>query len=544
MLPHSKILIVDDEETNVILLAFMLQRAGYQDVRTTTDSRETAGIVAEFKPDLVLLDLSMPYLDGFDVMGILRADKGADAFLPILVLTADVTPGTKRRALTSGANDFLTKPFENEEVVLRSKNLLHARRLHLELQDQNRILEEKVRQRTHDLEQTMAELKASQQKSIQQERLRALGQMSTGVAHDFNNQLTVILGYSELLLLNESRMLSNKVMSAQYLRTINTAARDSALIANRLREFHRPREAGDIFLPVNLEKLLKEAALITQPKWKSQARAAGQAITVRLEVDPTPSVAGNGAELREAVANLILNAVDAMPNGGTITLRTRRLADAVLVEVDDNGAGMTEEVRQRCLEPFFTTKGEENSGLGLSTVYGIVKRHEGHLDVVSEVGRGTTFFLRLPFSTADASIGRHSESVDARVGRPLNVLMVEDDPIVRELVAEYLQRDGHEVSLAVNGLEGLEKFVAGSFDLVVTDLALDGMNGERLAEEIKSRGSTPIILLTGFADTLLVEGRPAPKVDALLRKPLSPGDLWQAVAKVMTAAPASVEDAA
>lgn len=542
-LPHSRILIVDDEEANVTLLAFILHRQGYTEVRSTNDSREVAAIVAEFKPDLVLLDLSMPYLDGFDVLQILRADLG-EVFLPILILTADVTPTTKRRALASGANDFLTKPFENEEVVLRCKNLLHARRLHLELQDQNRILEEKVRQRTHDLEQTMAELKATQHKNVQQERLRALGQMSTGVAHDFNNQLTVILGYSELLLLNEARMLSNKVMSSQYLKTINTAARDSALIANRLRDFHRPREAGDIFLAVNLEKLLKEAAMITQPKWKSQARAAGQAITVRLELDPVPHVAGNGAELREAVANLILNAIDSMPDGGIITLRTRRLPESVLIEVDDTGEGMTEEVREHCLEPFFTTRGEENSGLGLSTVYGIVKRHEGHLDLVSEVGKGTTFFLRLPFAGADAAITRSSEIADGRVGRPLRVLLVEDDPLVREVVAEYLRRDEHEVATAVNGVEGLEKFVTGNFELVVTDLALESMNGAKLAEEIKARSSTPIILLTGFADTLLVDGRPPPQVDAVLRKPLSPGALWQAVAQVMTAVPAGVKSVA
>lgn len=528
----SKILIVDDEEANVTLLAFILMREGYAQVRSTCDPREVRDIVAEFKPDLVLLDLSMPYLDGFGVMGVLRAAEGAGQFLPILVLTADVSPATKRRALASGANDFLTKPFENEEVVLRCKNLLHARGLHLALQDQNYVLEEKVRQRTRDLEQTMAELKASQTHNVQQERLRALGQMSTGVAHDFNNQLTIILGYSELLLLNDSRMLSNKVMSAQYLKTINTAARDSALIANRLRDFHRPRAEGEIFLAVDLQKLVKEAALITQPKWKGQARAAGQAIVVKLELDSVPSVPGNGAELRDAMANLILNAVDAMPSGGTITLRTRRLPDAVLVEISDTGEGMSEEVSGRCLEPFFTTKGPENSGLGLSTVYGIVKRHEGHLEVISEKGQGSTFFVRLPLKAAEISAG----PAEARVGRPLRVLVVEDDPLVRELVAEYLRRDDHEVSLADDGVEGLEKFSAGDFDLVVTDLALEGMNGERLAEEIKRRRPTPVIMLTGFADTLLAGGRKPPQVDALLRKPLSPSDLWQAVAQVMTAA--------
>ena len=543
MLTDPKILIVDDEEANVALLAYILQREGYKNIRSTNDSREVAAIVADFAPDVVLLDLSMPHLDGFSIMEMLRADTGTDAFLPILVLTADITAKTKRRALASGANDFLTKPFENEEVVLRCKNLLHARGLHLALQDQNHILEEKVRQRTLDLEQTMAELKASQSENVQKERLRALGEMSSGVAHDFNNQLTVILGYSELLLLNQARMLNNRVMSTQYLQTINTAARDSALIASRLRDFHRPREANDIFLPVDLQKLVKEAALITQPKWKSQAQAAGHSIAVRLELDAVPAVPGNNAELREAFANLILNAADAMPSGGTITLRTRRLPDVVLVEVGDTGEGMNEEVRGRCPEPFFTTKGEARSGLGLSTVYGIIKRHEGHLDIFSEPGKGTTFFLRLPVSGSVSASGRRAEAADSRVGRPLRVLLVEDDPLVREVVTEYLRRDEHEVSTAVNGAEALERYAQGGFDLVVTDLALDQMNGERLAEEIKRQGSTPVILLTGFADTMLAGGRKPDSVDVMLRKPLSPGDLWQAVAEVMMA-PASRERAA
>ena len=534
MLLNSKILVVDDEEANVALLECILQREGYSHVRSTRDPREVEGVVREFSPDLVLLDLSMPHLDGFAVMKILRSNEAANSFLPILVLTADVSGATKRRALAGGANDFLSKPFENEEVLLRCKNLLHSRSLHIALQSQNHLLEEKVRQRTRDLEQTMAELKASQSENLQKERLRALGQMSTGVAHDFNNQLTVILGYSELLLLNDARMLSNKVMSSHYLKTINTAARDSALIANRLRDFHRPRQEGDIFLPVDPIKEAKEAALITQPRWKSQTQAAGKAITMLLELEAVPAVAGNAAELREVFTNLILNSVDAMPEGGTITLRTRRLPEAVLVEVSDTGVGMTEQVSERCMEPFFTTKGEANSGLGLSTVYGIVKRHEGHLDIVSEPGKGTTFFLRLPLAGGTAGIGRQSEARGGRVGRPLRILLVEDDPLVRELVAEYLRRDEHEVSTAVNGAEALEMYIAEGFDLVVTDLALDGMNGERLAGEIKSRGTTPVIMLTGFAETLLAEGRRPDKVDVLLRKPLSPGDLWQAVAQVMT----------
>jgi signal transduction histidine kinase len=536
MLPDPKILVVDDEEANVVLLEFLLQRNGYARIKTLTDSRKVAAAAAEFLPDLVLLDLSMPHIDGFAVMAQLRAAQRPGDFLPILILTADITLQTKRRALAGGANDFVTKPFENEEVLLRCKNLLQTRGLHLATQDQNRVLEEKVRQRTRDLEQTMAELKASQRQSVQQERLRALGEMSAGVAHDFNNQLTVILGYTDLLLLNNAQMLSNKILAAQYLQNVNAAARESSAVVSRLRDFSRRREAGDIFLAVDLQKLVKEAAVLTQPKWKSQTQAEGRNIAVRLELDPTPAINGNAAELREAVSNLILNAVDAMPQGGIITLRTRRLQDIVMIEIGDTGVGMSEQVRQRCLEPFFTTKGASATGMGLSTVYGIIERHDGHLDIVSEEGKGTTFFIRLPIREMARGAGVPASGAGDSLSHPLRVLLVEDDPRVRELVSEYLRHDQHEVITAVNGLEGLEMFKAGDFDLVVTDLAVDGLNGERLAEEIKALGPTPVIMLTGFADSLLASGSKPASVDVLLRKPLSPGDLWRAMAQAMKTA--------
>ena len=354
---EKKILIVDDEEANVVLLESILRHAGYMKLASASDPRKVAALAAEFDPDLVLLDLTMPYLDGFDVMALLRKASPPDAFLPILVLTADATRQTRRRALAIGANDFLTKPFENEEVLLRCNNLLHARSLHLRLQDQNHQLEDKVAQRTRDLEQALTDLKASQRQNLQQERLRALGEMSGGVAHDFNNRLTVILGYSELLLLNNAQMLSNKLLAGQYLKTMNDAARESTAIVGRLREFSRRREANDVFLTVDLARLVKEAAVLTQPKWKAQAQATGRNIIARLELDPVPAVAGNAAELREALSHLILNAVDAMPQGGAITLRTRRLGDTAMIEVGDTGVGMDEEVQRRCLEPFFTTKG-------------------------------------------------------------------------------------------------------------------------------------------------------------------------------------------
>ncbi len=525
-----RILIVDDEPANVELLEAIVRIAGFAETRSTTDSQKALGLAAELNPDLVLLDLSMPNVSGYEVLGQLRATREHGDFLPIIVLTADVNPKTRRRALQDGANDFITKPFSNDEVVLRCQNLLEVRSLHLELQSQNARLEERVLQRTQELERTLTELKITQERQVQVERLRALGEMSNGIALDFNNQLTVLIGYTDLLLLNNAQMLSNRPMAVHYLKTINTAARDSAGIVGRLREFHRSRTAEEIFLPVNLPKLLQETASLTQPKWKNQARADGRQIAISLDLEPVSGVAGNAAELREVVTALIFNAVDAMPQGGTVQLRIRREQDHALLEVADTGIGMTEEVRRRCLEPFFTTKDSPGAGLGLSVAYGIVKRHDGELNISTEAGHGTTVTVRLPMAPeADAT------AADARLGRPLHVLLVEDDPLVREVVSEYLERDEHQVSTAVNAREGLEKFAQGRFDLVVTDLALEGMNGERLAMEIKERvPGLPIILLTGFGDAVANGNRLPAGIDAVLRKPLAPGDLWRAVAQVMS----------
>ncbi len=535
-MPISKILIIDDEEANVALLTAILHHTQEYQTRSTQDPREAMRLVREFEPDLILLDLNMPFLTGFDVLDQLRAALPPGVYLPVLVLTADVAQETKRRALAGGAHDFLTKPFGNQEVLLRCRNLLHTRALHQALQRQNAALEETVRQRTRDLEQTLAELRATQGQQVQQERLRALGEMSSGVAHDFNNQLTVLVGYTELLLLNDAQILKNKAVATHYLQTIRTAAHDSAAVVGRLREFYRQRDAEDVFLPLDLSRLLQEAATLTQPKWRTQARAAGCKVNVRLDLGTLPDVAGNAAELREVVTSLIFNAVDAMPQGGDITLRTRRVGEGeVYFEVADTGIGMTEEVRRRCLEPFFTTKDGGRSGLGLSVVYGIVKRHEGALDILTELGGGTTVTVRLPVFQGQPALEKSPQVAGGSgFGRPLKVLVVEDDPSVREVVSEFLRRDDHTVSTAESGREGLEKFGAGGFDLVVTDLALEEMSGQQMAAEIKARqADMPVILLTGFADTLLASGEKPAGIDAVLRKPLVPADLWRAMAEVM-----------
>jgi signal transduction histidine kinase len=230
---------------------------------------------------------------------------------------------------------------------------------------------------------------------LQQERLTAFAEMAGGVVHDFSNALMAVIGYNEMLTTAEGRNLDDRKTALEYLGIINTAGRDAAEVVSRLRDYYRLRNNADLFAPVDINDLAQKAVSMARPKWKD--RAGGHApIFVHSTLEQVPPVHGNASELRAALTNLIFNAVDAMPAGGVINLRTRSDCAHVLIEVEDSGTGMSEEVRARCLDSFFTTKGEQGTGLGLPMVFGIITRHQGALEIESEPGRGTTFRVRLP----------------------------------------------------------------------------------------------------------------------------------------------------
>jgi CheY-like chemotaxis protein len=272
---------------------------------------------------------------------------------------------------------------------------------------------------------------------------------------------------------------------------------------------------------------------LTSPKWKGKSRADGVQIEIVSNLAKVPPVAGNAAELREVLTNLVFNAVDAMPNGGTITLTTEHDIDSATIKIRDTGTGMTPEERERCLEPFFTTKGEHGTGLGLAVVYGIVQRHKGTIEITSEKNVGTTFAIRFPTTVeVEAAAKPQIERLD----RTLRVLVVDDQEVICELIAEYLHGDGHTTVCAYRGDEALDIFRSGAFDLVVTDQAMPAMNGSQLAEAIKKQSpETPIILLTGFGEEILAVGGQPLAVDIVLGKPISHADLRQAVFRAFTA---------
>ena len=537
ILPHAKILVIDDEPSNVRLLERILENFGGLELRCTTDPREAIPIFAEFQPDLVLTDLHMPHLNGYQVMEQLKQIIPDDEFLPIVVLTADITPKTRHDALEAGAIDFITKPLDTNEVKLRVRNLLKSRFLTKDIRDLNQKLEElnqeledRVRQRTIELENANEQLRNTRDQAVKQERRLALSMMASGIAHDFNNALTMILGYGELMLPWFKKNAAD-AKEHGYLKHIIAAAQDATHIVSRLRDFSRPAEADELRAPLEVNTLCEQAIAFTTPKWKAKARAIGATIEVRTDFAETPNVLASAPELRESLTNLIFNAVDAMPSGGTITVSTRAEGPNVRINVTDTGTGMTEEDTARCLEPFFSTKGDQGTGLGLAVVYGIIHRHGGTIEIASEIGRGTTFSLVLP--ATDQMVTTSGDDEQAAVNRMLSILVVDDQDIICELIAAHLSADGHEPVTVSDSTEALARFEAGNFDLVITDQSMPGMSGEQLAKKIKERKpGAHVIMLTGFGDDLLTDGKAPEGVGRVLSKPVSSEELRRAIFEV------------
>lgn len=301
-------------------------------------------------------------------------------------------------------------------------------------------------------------------------------------------------------------------------------------MVKRLSEFYRPREETEVFGAVELNAIIEQSAELTRPKWRDQALAQDRNIEMKLELGDLPIVYGNKSEIRGMLTNLIFNAVDAMPKGGSIFIRTRPDEKFAVIEVEDSGTGMTGEVKRLCLEPFFTTKGPGGTGLGLAEVFGIIRRYEGQIKIDSELGKGTKFTIRLPFNS-DGEKLKDETSPGTTVLPALNILVVEDEPFISDFISHYLRIDGHSCEVASNGKEGLDKFRAGQFDIVLTDRCMPVMNGDALAAAIKKQvPDQPIIMLTGLGDLMEATEEKPPGIDLILSKPVGQAELREALA--------------
>jgi signal transduction histidine kinase len=544
----SRILIVDDQADNVLLLERALRSAGYTNLASITDSREAIRTLTRFQPDLVAMDLRMPHVDGFALLRELRSGVSFGTYLPVLVLTSDNSRKARQEALALGAKDFLTKPIDVAEALLRIYNLLETRWLYVELQRQSETLEETVRVRTEELKQAQLEIlqraaneemgrlygriahllvsadddltvptdreegRDFQQNPITPEemltrvgrligehkrleeqlrhaqKMEAVGRLAGGIAHDFNNLLTVILGYTTAVDQQLEATHRLRPMVAQ----IQKAGEQAALLTGQLLAFSRKQ--------VRQPRVLDLSELV-QEMMEMLRRIIGEDIRLTVILDASPChVEADAGQLTQVLLNLAANARDALPTGGKLTIETRAVRREredlssqgirpagryIMLLVTDNGTGMDAEIQKHIFEPFFTSKDPgKGTGLGLSIVYGIVEQHGGWIDVNSEPSHGTSFKVYLP----EATTGVASTSEARLVSHPKRtgtILLVEDQAIVRLLEEDTLLAAGHRVLCAGGGPAALK--LAQGYDDKIDLLVTDVVMPEMSGPDVAGR---------------------------------------------------------
>ncbi len=383
---------------------------------------------------------------------------------------------------------------------------------------------EQAQRHVQELSHYIAEQERIREQFSQMEKLSALGELASGVAHDFNNTLAGILGRAQLILrTNDPEKISRG------LNIIIKTAEDGAKTVKRIQDFARQRRDHD-FEPVSVDQILFDVSEVTRPRWKDRAEASNVQISLDLQIRTKARIMGDESELREVLVNMVFNAVDAMPEGGQLTLAAEDIDDCVVISVGDTGSGMAPEVKSRIFDPFFTTKGKAGMGLGLAVSFGIIRRHEGSVEVESEVGAGTKFKISLPKAkVGEDSIVQEPEKRLPEKDQPAQrtfdhnqpkILIVDDEEAVRELLRDLLESEGFRVYLASGSREALGLFESNQFDGIFTDVGMPGMSGWELAHAIRQRNETiPIAVITGWGEAVGSDEQKEARVDWVVTKP-------------------------
>lgn len=402
------------------------------------------------------------------------------------------------------------------------------------VEEERRLAQRALEDTNQQLEMALEKLEQTQDQMIKGERLNALTRMASGIAHEFNNILMPLVGFSDLML-NDPEALDDKKEVRNMLSAMYNAAEEGRGIVKRLREFYKPEEDEE-FEEIELEDMLDDALKLTRPRWQEEARAAGIEVVVQKNLGQTPKLFCNRYKMREVLINLILNALDAMPKGGRMSFGSSVANNRIRLTISDTGHGMSEDVLKRCMEPFFSTKGKRGTGMGLASVYGTISRHGGKLDITSVPEMGTTVTLDLPVHVRTAEEGGMKPVLP--IGRVLKVLVVDDEKWARDLLAKYLKFDRHTVDTSENGKSAMEQLASRKYDLVITDRAMPEMNGDQVARCVKeSDPATRVILLTGFGDIMKDQGESPAGVDHILAKPTTLSDLRNAIEQAMASEP-------
>ncbi|MEI8006489.1 MAG: response regulator [Bacteroidota bacterium] len=500
-LKNANILIVDDNEANIDILAGLLDFQGYTSVKTTTDPRQIDVLFNTFKPDILLLDLLMPHLSGFEVMEQLRTKIPAGTFFPILVLTADMTTETKQLALSAGANDFLVKPFDMIEAGLRIKNLLEARYIHQQIEGQNQILEEKVKERTQEIEKKNIELILAKDKAEASDRLKTA--FMQNISHEVRTPLNGILGFGALLaeqdVSDSEKEQYLSLLKASSTRLINTITdyMDISLIVSDSIEVNRK--------PLSVNKVLTE--LMNQ--------FYDQCLSKKLEFNLSTPGDSNGLFIltdpelfRKIISHLLDNAVK-FTNKGSITLGYSVLPDNIEFFVKDTGVGIEKDAQERIFESFMqenldNTRGHDGSGLGLSIIKGFTKLLDGEILLESVKGEGATFYFSIPKGMEINENEEARRSVTNYRGSHLPAILIAEDEFAHRIyLGSFLKKYTSMIFMATNGKEAVELCRKHpGISMILMDIKMPLMNGLEATREIRSfRKDIPIIAISAHAMT-------------------------------------------
>lgn len=622
------ILIIDDDKGMCKTLSRILELDGYR-ISTANTANDGTALIKGGSFILAILDIKLPDIDGVELLEII---KKTDPDLSIIMMTAYASTENAIKALNRGADAFVTKPFDIEELRALVKKSIDKQMLTKEKQRLERELKESLEKyrglfesindalavfmipdgklsiyntrfsglfgySEQELEdkrfsdfiypedlpvaqerfekkivgealadiyeiralnknrevifleigdrpysqkgetigvevimRDISERKKIEEQLIQSEKLRAIGQMASGVAHDFNNALAIILGNTELLVRQVDTLNSEQIK--KQLKIIEIAALDAAETVRRIQEFTRIR-VDKAFSIVDINEIIVEVKEMSKPRWKDQAQEVGINIELMsiLEKD-LPHIMGSPSELREVLTNMIFNSIDAMPEGGRILIETRSVNKEVHILVTDTGIGISKELRRRIFDPFFTTKGVVSDGLGLSIAFSIISRHGGRIEVKSEEAKGTTFtiILPVPFELKKDE----KKTIQTREVKTANILVIEDEEMVRNILGSLLVQGEHNVYKASSGKEGLDIFDKEAIDMVFTDVGMPGMSGWEVAKSIKAKNPRiPVALITGWGIQIDDEKMKESGADLILNKPFKIDQVLDLVSEAM-----------
>lgn len=541
----ANILIVDDTPVNLRLLNELLQQEGHQ-IRLFLRGALALEAAEKEPPDLILLDINMPEMNGYEICRRLKENE-ALRDIPIIFISALDETVDKIKAFNAGGVDYITKPFQAEEVHARVKTHLELRRLQKALCEQNQLLEIKVRERTAKYVESNERLKKEieerirlEKELIQSQKMEAIGRLASGVAHDFNNLLMVIEGCSGFALKN----LPEDDPIYQDIDNIRNAGYRASSLTRQLLTFSRRQMTQPQIINVN--SLINEMC-------KMLHRLIGENIELIETLDPSlRSIKADPGQIEQIVMNLAVNSRDAMPKGGRLTIETAnvyldegnafkygddRTGTHVMLAVGDTGCGMDPQIQEKIFEPFFTTKEYgKGTGLGLSTVYGIVTQNDGMITVASEPNRGSTFRIFLPNVGESAAPIQEDIDLDDPTKIKETILVVEDDRAARMVITRILREKGYTIVEASDGAEALQiyKMCEYPIHLLLTDVVMPGLSGRELYEQIRSFNSNAkVLFMSGYTEEDIVQHGVLENGVAFIQKPITPADILRKVRMVL-----------